>query len=85
MEHPQLLHELATIATRFNTLNIAADEAKRALTNVEFSTFTGILSSEEKKILREAQSILSLIADHTRQSDVLHYFATEICKTTQKP
>lgn len=69
----RIIQETATIVSRYNTLREAASAAEKALNNFHFATFSDTITPEEKAIIREAQKIVSHVADMHTDTDAKEY------------
>jgi len=70
----QDIQKLATIATRFNSLNVAAKNAENSLKELRFNMLDNILTDEDLSQLNKAMDIINKVYDKTHLRDALIVF-----------
>jgi hypothetical protein len=70
----QQVQKLATIATRFNSLNVAAKNADNSLKELRFNMLDNILNEEELNQLNKAMEIINKVYDNTHVRDAVNIF-----------
>jgi hypothetical protein len=70
----QEIGELATIASRYKILKLAAQQTVKSLMNLKFELFTDFISDEEMTILVKAEKIANEISSNTNERDAIKYF-----------
>jgi hypothetical protein len=70
----QEIIELATIASQYKILKLAAQQTVKSLMNLKFELFTDFISDEEMTILVKAEKIANEISSNTNERDAIKYF-----------
>lgn len=73
MDNKQI-QQLATIATRLSTLNLAAKNAENALKEVRFNSLDNILTDEDINQINKVMDILQKVSSKTNVRDAVNIF-----------
>lgn len=72
MTHAEI-SKVASITERFTTAHLAAKKTNKELNALRFELFEGLISPEEKEILKKAEAILEEIIDLTSPNSTRKY------------
>lgn len=70
----QQIQQLATIATRLSTLNLAAKNAENALKEVRFNSLENVLTDEDIEQINKVMDILQKVSSKTNVRDAVNIF-----------
>lgn len=70
------INTLATVTNRYAKLNIAAQDARKAIQNVTFELFEGVVNEGQIEVLKKAEKILEEIYGNTSVRDAIKHFNT---------